>query len=362
MSAEGKRRAFVRLPDCVGPDVRRAVENACWENHFRSTTRRQTLPGPDIVDRIGDSDVLIADVTRFDPAVTHDIGVAHALGVPVLCLSHHGVDVDLADLRGLRVIYYGDLGDAAERTQLAHTLGRRLRTLVRLTEPCGEVIDSFSDRALAITRDVRRVREAGKPDADTVWFSGFLGDFAVSEAGLESGEVPFKKHLLEQRQALVDLADEGFRLNCILSLPSSDFVIRHNLGIVVRRLRALLDFVREDDSGEDGARRRICWVVSPYRQKNFYIIGSVSCIERFQKAPDRGVDLTLRLTSDAALRANTLAYQALLENLIAGLSPGGLEDERATLRFLRRDTVTRIERALAFCSEGTAAITAQGAR
>lgn len=360
MSREEKRRAFVRLPDWAGPDVRRAVENACWENHFRSTTKRQTLPGPDIVDRIGDSDVLIADVTRFDPGVTHDIGVAHALGVPVLCLSHHGVDVDLADLRGLRIIYYGDLGDPSERTHLAHTLGRRLRTLVRLANPCGELIDSFSDRALAITRDVRRVGETGNPDTDTVWFSGFLGDFAICEAGLERGEVPFRKHLFEQRQALVDLADHGFRLNCILSLPSSDFVIRHNLDIVLCRLRALLEFVRSDDSGEDGASRRICWVVSPYRQKNFYIIGSVSCIERFQKAPDRNVDLTLRLTSDAALRANTLAYQALLENLMTGLCPGNLKDERAKLRFLRRDTVKRIERALAFC-EGTAAIAGQGA-
>jgi hypothetical protein len=341
------QRIFVRLPPSTFyAEVRRVVENVCWVNGFEVDIPEES--DLEIVDRIGDADALLADVTQYDPVVTHDVGVAHALGVPVLCVCHDQKKSHLADLEGLRLIYYGDLGSPTERHNMTRTLQRRLQLAISLSDR-DNITDSFLERAQWITRDLEQLAADDNSESQTVWYSGFLSDFAVCEEGLEEGERSFKDSLLSQRQALVDLADKGFRLVCILSLPSDQNLILGNAEIVLIRLRCLLRFVENDDSGDTFTKRRIHWIISPYRQKNFYIIGNISCIERFQKAAARGVDLSLRLTNDASVRANTLAYRALFDKLLKAVCPPDLPDEAAILRFLREDSVRKVKTAVELC-------------
>ena len=107
------------------------------------------------LDRIGDADVLVADVTKNDPGVTHDIGIAHTIHVPVLCLRYAKKSlVAVADLEGLRIIYYGDLEKLEERQRLTDVLRDRIRAAVTDRRI---VTDSFAERALWITSDLNRL-------------------------------------------------------------------------------------------------------------------------------------------------------------------------------------------------------------
>jgi hypothetical protein len=301
---------------------------------------------PNILARISGSDALIVDVTSGDPSVTHDLGVAHGLGVPVLCVCRSGHNPHLADLEGLRVTYYDNIvTDSAAFSTFVRILQSRLLKCVGPVDDGVWITDSFEQRTRWITDDFKKL--AGEKDAEphTVWFSGFLSDFAMHPESLHEDEA-YENELMAQRKALEDLVDRGFRMVCILSLPAARGLLFDTLHTVEVRLKHLLRFVAKDKDGETGSKRRIKWIVSPYRQKNFYIIGGISCIERFQKATSRGVDLSLRLTNYAAIHAHTTAYETLLEKLTSAFNLASRGDENATLRSLRNKTLISIKEAM----------------
>lgn len=317
------------------------------------------------LDRIGDADVLVADVTQHDPVVTHDVGLAHTLHVPVLCVCHYAEKSRVADLEGLRIIYYGELEKPEEWERLTGVLR------VRIPAATGSadrriMTDSFAERALWITSDLNRLAKEYDAESQTFWYSGFLSDFAVSKEGLEPGERPFEPLLMAQRKAMEALADKGARMNCILKMPDPQHFWPESLNVMTIRLRCLRDYVEADKKSSQAGKHKIYWVVSPYRHKNFYIIGDISCIERYQKAAFRGVDLTLRLTDAAAVAANKMAYDALFKrhmkaNIMAydelfkqhvkAPCAGDANDEALTICKLREYTLFEVEKAIRFLEE-----------
>jgi predicted nucleotide-binding protein len=61
----------------------------------------------DIVQRIRSSHVVVADITRMNPNVMFELGIAHGLGKPLILLINEVEDVDLpSDLVGYQYLMY----------------------------------------------------------------------------------------------------------------------------------------------------------------------------------------------------------------------------------------------------------------
>ena len=68
--------------------------------------------------RIRTSDVVIADITRLNPNVMFELGIAHGLGKPLILLLNEDADVDLpTDLVGYQYLTYtpGNLSSFVEK-------------------------------------------------------------------------------------------------------------------------------------------------------------------------------------------------------------------------------------------------------
>jgi hypothetical protein len=294
----------------------------------------------DTLDEIGGASIVVADVTHDNPYVTYDIGIAHALGLPVLCLSHRQQGGNLADLQGIRMIYYGDMAGEAEKKNLSDVLYERLRQVLGRVSP--DVTDSFRERTAWIVRDLKKLETSQDRFHQTVWYSGFLSALSMSYDGLEPGERQFWVDLEAEREAVIRLSREC-RIVCIISPPSQETLRPEKADLVWIRIKCLLDFITTNDKAS------IDWVLSPYKQKNFYLIGDVSCIERFQKEVAQGVDLTLRQSGEAAIRGNRAVYQAQFDKLTHLMFPDGLPVAESLRESLRQATVHRLQESLEYC-------------
>lgn len=81
----------------------------------------------DIVDLIDRSKIVICDCSGRNPNVFYEIGIAHAMGRPVILITQNNEDVPF-DLRHIRYIKY--LNNAEGRTDLCSKLKERIGTLV----------------------------------------------------------------------------------------------------------------------------------------------------------------------------------------------------------------------------------------
>ncbi len=80
----------------------------------------------DIFELIYSSSIVIADLSRKNPNVFYEIGIAHTLGKPVIPIAQNIDDVPF-DLRHHRVLTYYDNGEG--RVALRNDLESRLITL-----------------------------------------------------------------------------------------------------------------------------------------------------------------------------------------------------------------------------------------
>jgi len=318
--------------------LKSALSHACWVNDLELEEVLSTEG--DVFERMDGVRALIADLTNNDPFVIHDVGIAHALGLPVLCLCHGQQTNQLADLQGERVILYGDLKSITEREELSTTLVDRLRQILGSANP--EVIDSFRQRTRIIVHDLELLGRGADVPHQIVWYSGFLSAFSVSEAGLDPDEQVVGGELLREKEALFDLARKGCRIVCIISPPSGTVPVT-KARLVATRLKCLRDFIRRHPD------LPIDWVLSPYLQKNFYIIGTISCIERFRKEASLRVDVSPRQTGEAAIVTNTLVYRALTERLMQIMLPNGVSETGDPRARMRAATMVALDEALAIC-------------
>src|SRR5574342_357484 len=86
MSAEKEKKCFVLMPfsDDLKSVYWSAIKPACDQTGFRAL-RVDELKGPfnihrEIIQNIFRSEVVIADLTTWNPNVFYEMGVAHALG------------------------------------------------------------------------------------------------------------------------------------------------------------------------------------------------------------------------------------------------------------------------------------------
>jgi len=92
---------------------------------------------------------------------------------------------------------------------------------------------------------------------------------------------------------------------------SKDNLLPDRVSYALERVRALIVFL---ESG-DPALQNIEFVISPFLQKNFHIIGRLCFSEGFRIGLESGYPLTLRQSHPEAITSSTLLHRALFERL-----------------------------------------------
>ena len=106
--------SMVRLRDTIGHSIRE--EGAA--NFFVDELLAGAAWVDEIARRIRTSDAVIADITRLNPNVMFELGMAHSLGKPLILLLSEDADIDLpTDLVGYQYLTYssGNLSPFAEK-------------------------------------------------------------------------------------------------------------------------------------------------------------------------------------------------------------------------------------------------------
>ncbi|MBL8178793.1 MAG: hypothetical protein JNK48_29230, partial [Bryobacterales bacterium] len=174
---------------------------------------------------------------------------------------------------------------------------------------------------------------------------GFLSTLAVGkEEFFQPGNEKYRDALLEEKRLLLHLAERGCTLRCIIS-PTEIDVRTHRLPHAMQRLRNLISFLKSNHP----AHQNIYWVISPFRQQNSYIIGSLCFSQGFKSEVVHGYPLTLRQTNAEAIRSATDLQQVLFERLRShtlAAFPSRHRDER---KGLRMSTLRCLEQALRWC-------------
>src|SRR6185503_5802215 len=103
---------------------RRAVVDAGFKPVRADSLARSTDIIGDIWRLTNDAFVLLADLSGMNPNVLYELGLAHALGKPVVLVASRVDDIPF-DLRGLRVLIY-DKDDEAWGTKLRQDITKAL--------------------------------------------------------------------------------------------------------------------------------------------------------------------------------------------------------------------------------------------
>jgi hypothetical protein len=172
-------------------------------------------------------------------------------------------------------------------------------------------------RTESIVRDLAAL--AALPDdllvQQTVWFTGFLSTFAISEEEpFQQSEGAYRTGLLRERRLLLTLARRGCTVRLIITPPSDGDLMVTTLPVAISRLKALLMFLEDRN---ETAHRNIFWAISRFRQQNGYIIGQRCYSIGFKVANQRGYPLTVRQTDIDAVSSATKAHEALFRELVA---------------------------------------------
>jgi hypothetical protein len=302
----------------------------------------------DVLEELETAQIVLADLTGLNPNVLYELGIAHVRCDSVVLLCQRGQALPF-DLASIRCLFY-DLSTALGREELAVSLGRILEELRQPGKPT--IIDGSTERTQSVIADLRLL--ADLPDDElrneVIWYSGFLSSFSVGEEGGSSptGTGYLEARLLE-REWLLKLARRGCSIRCVITPPSKDNLLPDRVSYALERVRALLAFLESDEP----ALPHIEFVISPFLQKNFYIIGRLCFSEGFRIGLESGYPLTLRQSDPDAINSSTLLHRALFERLrdytLMQYPPG--RSSSNSHENLRLATIRCLQESLAFCED-----------
>ncbi len=301
----------------------------------------------DVLEELESAQIILADLTGLNANVLYELGIAHVRcdSVVLLCQRGQALPFDLASIRCL----FFDLSTAQGREELAVSLGRVLEELRQPGKPT--IIDGSTERTQSVVADLRLL--ADLPDdelrTEVIWYSGFLSSFSVGdEEGLTHSGAYLEARTAE-REWLLQLARRGCSIRCVITPPSKDNLLPDRVAYAMERVRALLAFL---ESGEP-ALQHIEFVISPFLQKNFYIIGRLCFSEGFRIGLESGYPLTLRQSDPDSVKSSTLLHAALFERLrdYTLMQYPPQRSHTSSHENLRLAVMRCLQQALAFCEE-----------
>jgi hypothetical protein len=279
--------------------------------------------------------------------VLYELGIAHVRCDSVVLLCQRGQELPF-DLASIRCLFY-DLSTPTGREELTVSLGRVLQELRQPGKPT--IIDGSTERTQSVVADLKLL--ADLPDDElkneVIWYSGFLSSFSVGDEEGITHSGAYLEARMAEREWLLQLARRGCSIHCVITPPSKDNLLPDRVSYAMERVRALLAFL---ESGEP-ALQHIEFVISPYLQKNFYILGRLCFSEGFRIGLESGYPLTLRQSDPDAVKSSTLLHAALFERLrdytLMKYPPA--RSQANAHENLRLAVIRCLQEALAFCEE-----------
>lgn len=345
-------RVFVAMPfeDPHSDEMWKIIESVCTIHDLN--VRRgdsATLPTSivsNILEELEMAEIIIADLTGLNPNVLYELGIAHVRCDSVVLLSPKGQQLPF-NLSSIRCIFYLDLNTRKGRRDLATRLGNTLDALKKTDKPL--VIESAEERTSMIIEDLQTLANLPNDELakETILFSGFLSSFAISsDEPCPPGEESYQSLLVKEREILLSLARRGCTVKLMITPPTENNWKPYRIDTVLCRLRTLISLLESDETSV----RNIEPAVSPFGQKNLYVIGHVSCSEGFKKGYQRGFGLTSRQTGYTAIHSARVLYESVFDWLVPDtLSTYGKKDQSGRRRALVSAATTCLEESLKFC-------------
>jgi hypothetical protein len=314
-------RVFVVMPFAEQHSKRmwRVLQRACTSNHlrpFRADSSR--FPKPiliQILEEIGRAGIIIGDLTRLNPNVLYEVGIAHCRSENVILVSPRGERLPF-DLAAIRCVFY-----EPHSPRWPEVLTRELiETIAEIRKGRPPVfIEDPLERTLQIVTDLETLGKLPDDDLknETVWMSAFMSALAISKDEDYKEDKAYHAALLREKDSLLDLARRGCRLRVIINPPGAVSTPEKWKEHALLRSQSLFKFIRS----KDRALRNIDWCISPMRQKNIYVIGKISCIEGFKDSARRGFHLSARQTASDAIDANVRLFESLFSRLCGRMLP-----------------------------------------
>ena len=177
-----------------------------------------------------------------------------------------------------------------------------------------EIINDPGVRTSRIVEDLNLLEKqikTGTAAERQVRYSGFLSSFAIDSKEFSDPDDEYNRSLVKEREGLVGLAELGCQIRCVVTPPTRDDLIESLRPHAITRLEMLQRFLEDNTQ----PHHSIAWVLSPFRQKNQIIVGSISCFEGFKKMTSSGYHMTLRQASRRAVDSSKSIFDSLFEHL-----------------------------------------------
>jgi hypothetical protein len=204
--------------------------------------------------------------------------------------------------------FYKDLEHDLEKVRVDVAVQRESRF---------RIFSSQLDRTKAIAKDLETLKRVTPHGMEPICirYSGFLSPFAISdhEITFNAKRAEYNVELKRERNGMIELAnDDRFVLRCIVTPPTKFHVPSLMLEYTEMRLERLREFLLTD-----GKCLNIDWAISPFQQKNTYIIGGISCFEGFKQGAEEGYRFTLRYAGPEEVDINIKMFDELYRKLVA---------------------------------------------
>jgi hypothetical protein len=301
-------------------DIDRIVGEAAQEcdlQYVRSDRRQ--LPGSvmaHVVRDIRGAAVVVADVTRNNPNVFYELGIAHQLKGPErVVLITQAVDELAYDINEFQQLAYTHT--EAGRGALRRTLPDYLRAAVRsVDQEVWDVVRGRLQRTKLLVRDLQRLADSadtrGLKDY-TIRIAATFGSLAISEhEGIDdASDREYFDSLIAERNALRDVLLRGARLKAVLNPPRPAFSgapLSRRLLARYKRLIGLLEGQSDilDDPRAAAADVRAIeqceFTLSPVPMPNMFIIGESVAYEGMKRGGTSGFAMTHCETSAEGVR------------------------------------------------------------
>jgi hypothetical protein len=311
-------RVFVAMPfeSSHSENLWRTILGVC-QIHGLNPRRADLSVSPkpivgDILEELERAEIIIADLTDLNPNVLYELGIAHVRCDSVILIAKIGQSLPF-DLASIRCIFF-DLSSREDTIKFAEHLGKTLESFKRSSPPI--IIESSIERTNVIVNDIQLLSTLFDDELtkETVWYSGFLSAFAISkDEYFAPEENELHNALLNEKESLKELAHRGCKMKCIITPPKPIDYHYEKVNVLCSRLQYLINYLESNDRALDN----IEWVISPFRQKNMYIIGRISCIEGYKRGIERGYGVSLRQTSLDAIESNISLYETLFDRCVS---------------------------------------------
>jgi len=206
--------------------------------------------------------------------------------------------------------------------ELKRALSSVRETVAKENETRFQVIQNALKRTENIAFDLQELLGAANEGGDQVFvrYSGFLSPFAISDEEIEAsiarerGNANAERYyegLRREREAMLALArNDRCVVRCIITPPREGPFPCQLLPHTTMRLKHLYEFL-------NGAGRsmNIEWAISPFQQKNTYIIGTLSYFEGFKQGAQEGYQFSLRYAAEDEVSINIMMYDELFQRL-----------------------------------------------